>query len=49
MKIKNVDEDVEILAENIEGILDEMREVFCENDGEVERLSCYSRTSATQS
>lgn len=31
-KIENVDEDVEILAENREDLLDELREVVCEDN-----------------
>ena len=31
-KIENVDEDVEILAENREELLEELREVVCEYD-----------------
>jgi hypothetical protein len=31
-KIENVDEDTEILAENREDLLQELREVVCEND-----------------
>lgn len=31
-KIENVDEDVEILSENREDLLDELREVVCEDN-----------------
>ncbi|WP_254837869.1 hypothetical protein [Natronomonas marina] len=31
-KIENVDEDVEILAENREDLLEELREAVCENN-----------------
>ena len=30
-KIENVDEDIEILSENREDLLEELREVVCEN------------------
>jgi len=31
-KIENIDDDVEILAKNREDLLEELREVVCEND-----------------
>lgn len=33
-KIENVDEDVEILAENREDLLEELQQVVCDNGGQ---------------